>query len=74
MYQCVAMRICTIGLAITVVACGSLESAAARDPMRCERDPSCAKARAAYADCTRQCNDDPECIDRCSQAQVDRPK
>jgi hypothetical protein len=50
-------------------ACGAAESAAARDPMKCERDPSCAKARGGYADCSRQCADNPECVDRCQQVQ-----
>ncbi len=50
-------------------ACAASENAAARDPMRCERDPSCARARGGYADCTRQCADNPECVDRCQQVQ-----
>lgn len=52
-----------------VGACGAAERAAAKDPMHCERDPSCAKARGAYPDCARQCADDPECMDRCRQVQ-----
>ena len=50
-------------------ACGAAEKAAAKDPMKCERDPSCAKARGAYPDCARQCADDPACMDRCRQVQ-----
>jgi hypothetical protein len=50
-------------------ACGAAEKAAAKDPMKCERDPSCAKERGRYPDCTRQCTDDPECMDRCRQVQ-----
>ena len=53
-------------------ACASVEKAAAKDPMRCERDPSCSRGRANYADCTKQCVDDPECTDRCRTMQVDR--
>jgi hypothetical protein len=49
--------------------CASTQSAAARDPMKCERDPSCARGRASYIDCTRQCVDDPQCMDLCSQVQ-----
>jgi hypothetical protein len=49
--------------------CGSAQAAAAKDPMHCERDPACAKARGAYPDCTRQCVDDPECVSRCEQVQ-----
>jgi len=48
-------------------ACGASERAAARDPMKCERDPSCAKARGSYPDCSKQCADDPDCVDRCRQ-------
>jgi|HubBroStandDraft_6_1064221.scaffolds.fasta_scaffold1594522_2 hypothetical protein len=52
--------------------CGSMQKAAAQDPMRCERDPSCSKGRDNYADCTKQCVDDPECTDRCRMMQSDR--
>jgi hypothetical protein len=55
-----------------VSACGAAENAAARDPMRCERDPTCARARASFADCSKQCSDNPDCVDRCRQAQADR--
>jgi hypothetical protein len=57
-----------------VLSCSATQNAAARDPMRCERDPSCARGRSSYADCTKQCVDDPECMDRCQQVQqgVDR--
>jgi hypothetical protein len=58
-----------LGLASAVSACAGAENAAARDPMKCERDPSCARARASYTDCTRQCVDDPECVNRCEQMQ-----
>jgi hypothetical protein len=47
--------------------CGSVEKAAARDPMKCERDPSCARARGSYVDCTRQCVDDPQCLELCGE-------
>jgi hypothetical protein len=52
--------------------CGAAQAAAARDPMHCERDPACARNRGAYADCSAQCDDNPECVDRCRQMQVDR--
>ncbi len=58
-----------LALGASVWACASAESAAARDPMRCERDPGCARARGGYADCSRQCADNPECVDRCQQVQ-----
>jgi hypothetical protein len=53
----------------SVFACAASQAAAARDPMRCERDPSCAKTRGAYPDCSKQCADDPECMDRCREVQ-----
>jgi len=55
-------------------ACGSAKAAAAKDPMKCERDPSCAEQRGRYPDCTRQCQDDDPCMKRCEEVQagVDR--
>jgi len=58
-----------MALLLALSACGVAESAAARDPMMCERNPSCSKGRSSYADCTRQCVDDPDCIKRCEQVQ-----
>jgi hypothetical protein len=49
--------------------CGSLESNAAKDPMKCERDPKCAKHSKDY-DCSQQCSDDPACVDRCREVNV----
>jgi hypothetical protein len=55
---------------IALSGCGSSQAAAtAKDPMRCERDPSCARARGSFPDCTKQCNDDQECESRCEQVQ-----
>ena len=45
--------------------CGSLERAAAKDPMRCERDPKCNRKSDRSIDCVTQCVDDPACIGRC---------
>ena len=56
-------------LAFALLACGSAQGAASKDPMKCERDPACAKARGAYPDCWKQCADDPECVDRCRAVQ-----
>jgi hypothetical protein len=58
-----------ICLALGAVACASTESAAAHDPMKCERDPGCARGRGSYADCTKQCADNAECVKRCEQVQ-----
>lgn len=59
-------------LAAALLGCGSAQSAARRDPMKCERDPACAKARSGYTDCSFQCNDDPACMDRCREMESDR--
>lgn len=49
--------------------CGAMERAAARDPMKCERDPNCGGKRGRTMDCTAQCVDDPACMDRCQAVQ-----
>ncbi len=48
--------------------CSWFEKAAAKDPLKCERDPNCQK-RDRMNDCTAQCVDDPACMDRCRQFQ-----
>jgi hypothetical protein len=40
---------------------------ATKDPLKCERDPTCQQKRGD--DCWTQCVDDPECVDRCRQIQ-----
>ena len=55
------------GLGAAVTACASTQSAAASDPMRCERDPSCVHHADKAKDCVTQCVDDPACIDRCRE-------
>ena len=50
-------------------ACSTLEKSAREDPMKCERDPKCQKKRGRTADCSRQCSDDPACVERCEQIQ-----
>lgn len=52
-----------------VSGCGAMTKAAQDDPMKCERDPKCEKKRGRTADCSRQCSDDPACVDRCEQVQ-----
>jgi hypothetical protein len=47
--------------------CGTLQSAAAQDPMKCERDPKCASHMEKSRDCITVCVDDPACIDRCRE-------
>src|SRR5260370_21482113 len=62
------LSVCT--LLCFLGACASAQNAAQKDPMRCERDPSCARAKGTYPDCSKQCNDDPECVDMCRQLHV----
>jgi hypothetical protein len=60
----------TAVLALAVLAgCSSLEKSAAKDPQKCERYPECVKKSRAY-DCSRQCADDPACVDRCREVQL----
>ena len=58
--------LCAVVLSI---GCGSLEASAAKDPMKCERDPKCDKKRGRTQDCSMQCSDDPACVERCEQVQ-----
>jgi hypothetical protein len=54
-------------LTATGLGCQAAEAAAARDPMLCERDPTCMNRADRSKDCVTQCVDDPACIDRCRQ-------
>ena len=58
-----------LAIGIASSGCKSMQKAASEDPMKCERDPKCEKKRGRTADCSRQCNDDPACMDRCEQVQ-----
>jgi hypothetical protein len=49
-------------------ACNTLQASAAKDPMKCERDPKCQQKSKAN-DCSTQCSDDPACVDRCRQVE-----
>lgn len=51
--------------AFALAGCRSLENAAAKDPVKCERDPRCARRSEKSKDCSTQCADDPECMKRC---------
>jgi hypothetical protein len=55
-------------VALLVGGCASMQAAAARDPLRCERDPNCKNHQRAF-DCNTQCADDPACLDRCNEVQ-----
>lgn len=56
-------------LAPAGLGCRAAQKAAQEDPMKCERDPKCEKKRGQTADCSRQCSDDPACVERCEQVQ-----
>jgi hypothetical protein len=47
--------------------CRTVQSAAAQDPMRCERDATCASHMDKTKDCVTVCVDDPACIERCRE-------
>ena len=51
-----------------LAACASTQAAAAKDPMKCERDPKCTEKTRAN-DCSTQCSDDSACVERCEQIQ-----
>jgi len=59
------------GLAPMAAGCRTLRAAAAKDPMRCERDPECLH-RSKADDCPSQCVDDIECIKRCEMVRGHR--
>jgi hypothetical protein len=59
-----------LAIAALAPACKTMQKAAREDPLKCERDPKCDKKRGRTADCSRQCNDDPACMDRCEQVQA----
>ena len=60
-----------VGLALAAAGCRTMQAAAAKDPMRCERDPECLHLGKPY-DCPSQCVDDIECIKRCEQVRGHR--
>jgi hypothetical protein len=57
---------------LLLVACGPMERAAAKDPMKCERDPACAAQHGKSKDCATQCADNLECMERCEAVQGHR--
>ncbi len=64
--SCVACLLLACACACAA-ACGGIQAAAARDPQRCERDPTCVHRADKSKDCVSQCVDDPACIDRCRE-------
>jgi hypothetical protein len=69
-------RVCFAALAALAASvpltmgCGAMRRSAAQDPLKCERDPDCAKKRGRSVDCSHQCNDNPDCLQRCEQMAV----
>lgn len=63
------MRIATALLFLLVAApsCSTVQNGAAKDPMRCERDPNCKGHQDKSRDCYTACSDDIACVDRCRQ-------
>lgn len=61
---------CLACLTGCVGGCTNLQSAARKDPLKCERDPKCDGKRGRTADCSMQCSDDPACVERCEQVQA----
>ncbi|MDB4997282.1 MAG: hypothetical protein JWM74_4714 [Myxococcaceae bacterium] len=57
-----------IALAILATfGCATVEKSAAKDPMKCERDPACSGKQDKSKDCYTSCADDIACVDRCRQ-------
>jgi hypothetical protein len=63
------MKTIALCVLLGLTACGSLQASAAKDPMRCERDPKCKDKQKAF-DCSAQCSDDPACVERCTEIQA----
>ena len=61
-------------LLVAAASCKTLQTAAAKDPVKCERNPNCASRSEKSRDCATQCADDPECMKRCESVQqgIDR--
>jgi hypothetical protein len=61
------MRALLLVLALLpAIGCSSMQANAQKDPMKCERDPKCTEKNRVN-DCSRQCSDDPACVDRCME-------
>jgi hypothetical protein len=61
-----------VASATTTLACSTVQSAAAQDPMKCERDPKCTSHQDKSKDCVTACVDDPACIERCQEVSGQR--
>jgi hypothetical protein len=61
---------CAVMAPLASAGCGAIERAAAKDPQKCERDPTCVKKRGRSNDCNTQCADNPACVDRCREIEL----
>ena len=61
-----------LGCLLGLVACGAMERSASKDPLKCERDPSCAAKHGSSADCSTQCADNMDCMRTCEEIQGHR--
>ena len=66
------MRPLLIVLVLAGIGCSSVEKAAARDPMKCERDPECAGRLEKSRDCATSCADNIDCMKRCEEVRGHR--
>jgi hypothetical protein len=66
------MRRLVLAFALVGLGCSAVEKAAARDPMRCERDPACAGKLDKSRDCATACADDVDCTRRCEEVRGHR--
>ena len=65
-----ALAICfALGVVVGGAGCRTVQNAAANDPQRCERDPTCTHKAEKSRDCATACADNYDCMDRCQQIQ-----
>jgi hypothetical protein len=63
-----ALVLAAVTALLASLSCAAATAAAAKDPMKCERDPNCKGHQAAF-DCSTQCSDDPGCLEHCNEIQ-----
>ena len=66
------MRRLLLVVALAALGCSAVEKAAARDPMKCERDPDCAGHADKSHDCATGCADDLDSMKRCEEVRGHR--
>jgi hypothetical protein len=65
--QAAAILFVLLAAATSSLACSTMQKGAAKDPMKCERDPGCSGKQDKSKDCYTSCADDIACVDRCRQ-------